>query len=356
MDVELPELDMVTGFVILLVVFLVTLVGFLVVSGLFTSVEVKTKEPLYGPMVIAYKTEIGPYRNAGELYTESHCLLPDREQIGIYYDDPEAVPENELRYAVGPILSNNDEPPSSTEMEKMRANGFKIAHFPKSNYVVTTSLPFGTFLSIYIAIYKAYPAMKAYIFGKSLCAYPAIEIYTAQDIIFMMPLSQQDEFYVREFQEEEISIATTDMGSVYNDNTDNESRDSKTPHMEERPRRDSSGFAIPFTPKKVSGLCSPSESNRSLSVTEILEEQIRSGRSRSPTREIRVSGSSKLVEYSPSPPLSIVEYSPSPEKDVEEEVVALDTGDTTPDDETSEGTTSSFEDIGKELDVEAEKA
>merc|ERR1719246_427214 len=128
----------------------------------------------------------------------------------------------------------------------------------------------------------AYPAMKAYILGKSLCAYPAIEIYGNGDIVFMMPLSQQDEFYVREFQEEEVSIATTDMGSVYNDNTDNESRDSKTPHMEERPRRDSSGFAIPFTPKKASGPVP--EASKSLSVTEILEVA-RAGRSRSPTRE-----------------------------------------------------------------------
>jgi len=74
MDVELPELDLVTGFVILVIVFLVTMIGFLGVSGLFTSVEVKTKESLNGPLPtlpIAYKTAIGPYRLQEHQYSLS---------------------------------------------------------------------------------------------------------------------------------------------------------------------------------------------------------------------------------------------------------------------------------------------
>jgi len=335
------SLDLVTLFVVLLIVFLVTLLSYLSVSGLFTTVEVKTKEPSYGPMVIAYKTDTGPYRNAGELYTESYCLLPNKEQIGIYYDDPEAVPENELRYAVGPILGNADEPPSAMEMEKMRANGFKIAHFPKPNYAVCATFPFRTTLSIYMAIYKVYPKMKAYIAGKSLCAYPALEIYSDHDIVFMMPLSQQDEFFVREFQEEELSIATTDMGSVYNDHaefTDTESRDSRTPLTEEVPRKDSAGFVIPLAPRKVSGLVvdssKPCDTSLSLSVTEVA----RGERSRSPTREVRVSGGNKMI------------FGPGNLEG--NQGGSFDAGDTTPDDESSEGTTSSFEDIGKDLEIE----
>ena len=44
---------------------------------------------------------------------------------------------------------------------------------------------------------QVYPRMKAYIAGKSLCAYPALEIYSDHDIVFMIPLSQQDKFFVR---------------------------------------------------------------------------------------------------------------------------------------------------------------
>jgi hypothetical protein len=69
--------------------FVSTLMSYLIYSGLFTRVEVQTCEMPYGPMVVAYKTRTGPYRTAGELFTESYCLLPNRQQVGIYYDDPQ---------------------------------------------------------------------------------------------------------------------------------------------------------------------------------------------------------------------------------------------------------------------------
>ena len=37
---------------------------------------------------------------------------------------------------------------------------------------------------------------------------------------------------------------------------------------------------------------------------------------------------------------------------IKEDLLMHDAGDTTPDDESSEGTTSSFEDIGKDLEIE----
>ena len=72
-----------------LVLFIMTLFSYLTYSGLLTRVEVETSETAYGPMVVAYKARTGPYRAAGDLYTESYCLLPNRQQIGIYYDDPQ---------------------------------------------------------------------------------------------------------------------------------------------------------------------------------------------------------------------------------------------------------------------------
>ena len=162
-------------FVLLLVAFLVTVLVYLIVSGLFSPITVMTTETKYGPMVIAYKSRTGPYRKAGDLFTDSYCLLPNREQVGIYYDDPETVPESELRFAVGPILSNGAEAPIHEEAEKMRSHGFKIFHLPKANYVVTATFPFRTTLSVFIAIFRVYPKLRKYIAEKSLCAYPAID-------------------------------------------------------------------------------------------------------------------------------------------------------------------------------------
>merc|ERR1719318_191300 len=184
---------------------------------------------------MAYKTSVGPYKNAGEFFTESFCLLPDREQLGIYYDDPEGIATDMLRCAVGPVLAKGEEKPVPEEMEKMLKNGFKIVHLPKPSCVVTASFPFTTTLSIFLAIYKVYPRLRDYIAQRNLCAYPAMEIYTDSTIVFMMPLSRQDEFFVSEFQEEEMSIATTDMESFT---------------YIESPAvvRDDAGFVIPRSP------------------------------------------------------------------------------------------------------------
>merc|ERR1711955_5758 len=94
-------------------------------------------------------------------------------------------------------------------MEKMRENGFRIVHLPDPSYVVTATFPFATTFSIYLAIYRVYPKLRDYIAERRLCAYPALELYNDANIMFMMPLSRQDEFFVSEFQEDEMSIATT---------------------------------------------------------------------------------------------------------------------------------------------------
>jgi len=196
-------------FVLLLILFLATIFAYLVYSGLWTPISVSTSEPDYGPVTVAYRTGTGPYKEASEIFTESYCLLPHREQIGIYYDDPEGVPAAELRYAVGPILASGDQKAVPGEVELMRKEGFKIVHLPKPSYVVTAVFPFTTTLSIYLGIYRVYPRLRDYIAERSLCAYPAIEIYTDNRIIFMMPLSRQEEFFVSEFQEDQVSVATT---------------------------------------------------------------------------------------------------------------------------------------------------
>ena len=217
LDLIVNNISYETVFLGLLVSLILTVFLYLLVSGLFSNIEIETKEFKYGPMVIAYKTMTGPYKKAGELFTESYCLVPNREQIGIYYDDPETVPETELRFAVGPILSHGEETPSRKEMELLISHGFKIFHVPKAHFVVTTTFPFRTTLSIYIAIFRVYPKLRRYISERNLCAYPAIEVYTDSEIMFLMPLSRQEEFFIPEVLEEDISVATTDIGSVVGD-------------------------------------------------------------------------------------------------------------------------------------------
>ena len=213
----------------LLFCLLLTIFLYFAFSGLFTPITVSTLEPDTGPITLAYKTLVGPYKEAGELYTESYCLLPHRRQLGIYYDDPEGTPPAELRCAVGPVLAQGGEVPVTEEMEKMRENGFRIVHLPDPSYVVTASFPFATTFSIYLAIYRVYPKLRDYIAERRLCAYPALELYSDSSIVFMMPLSRQDEFFVAEFQEDEVSIATTDMGeSILEKTTDSKEQEGRS--------------------------------------------------------------------------------------------------------------------------------
>jgi len=231
---HLSNIPLETWFMVVGVLLFLTIFIYLVFSGLLYSVTVSTSDTKYGPITFAYKTHTGPYKNVGEIFTESFCLVPDREQLGIYYDDPEGVSPDQLRAAVGPILAIGGDKADPSEMEKVIKEGFKICHLPKAGFVVTASFPFKTTLSIFLAIYKVYPKLRDYISQRNLCAYPALEVYTDSEIIFIMPLSRQEEFFVSEFQEEEISIATTDMtGSM----------------MAGDGVRDKDGFLIPQSPR-----------------------------------------------------------------------------------------------------------
>lgn len=204
MDSLLGNHDPTELLVPLVVLFVFTIFTYLIYSGLFTSIEVDTKEPPYGPMLFAYKSATGPYKEAGGLFTETVCLMPNKTTMGIYYDDPDGVPADEcrwdidsirsfwgifcliilsfFRYAVGCILSQEPAAASTEDMERMIAEGFHLVHLPKPNYCVWTSFPFRTTFSIIISIFRVYPKLKDYITSRGLCAYPAVEIYDGNQI------------------------------------------------------------------------------------------------------------------------------------------------------------------------------
>ena len=48
--------------------------GYLVYSGLFTSIEIGTQEPVYGDLTVCYKTGRGPYKNTGMSFLHYYVL------------------------------------------------------------------------------------------------------------------------------------------------------------------------------------------------------------------------------------------------------------------------------------------
>ncbi|XP_077986096.1 testis-expressed protein 264-like [Glandiceps talaboti] len=186
------------GIILLAVALLFTISILIGYSGLFHSIDIKAGKPPVQNIVIAYKFQKGSYKNAGDLFTETVKLAPDQRCLAIYYDQPCEVADGELRYVVGCILAEGDKKQSKEMEEKMKSNNFKITTLPQIDHAVSTTFPFLSVFSIYIALYRVYPALADFIKEKKLCAYPFLEMYHKDVIQFWAPLAKQDEFYVPE--------------------------------------------------------------------------------------------------------------------------------------------------------------
>lgn len=197
--------DLVFCLIFLLIIFFSSVCYFLVYSGLFTPIEIRAQRPSFTSLRIAYKFARGPYKNAGHLFTEAHSLIPELKTIGIYYDDPQQVNPSELRYCVGIILSEGESEPDNAHLSTCLEYGFKELVLPAVDHAVLTTFPFKSTVSIFIGVARVYPRLAEYIKESKLCAHPMIEIYEDDKIVFMSPLSKQDEFYVKETQEEELT-------------------------------------------------------------------------------------------------------------------------------------------------------
>lgn len=82
--------------ILLLILFLViclilTLVGFVFYTGLFSEVVIRTGSPPVKNITIAYKFRKGSYKDSGAAFTESCSIGPKLSSVGVFYDDPSQV-------------------------------------------------------------------------------------------------------------------------------------------------------------------------------------------------------------------------------------------------------------------------
>ncbi|KAK3874977.1 hypothetical protein Pcinc_020127 [Petrolisthes cinctipes] len=199
------ETALLWGFVVLLLVVLITIIGLLIHSGIFEPVEVRTCKPDIGEVYIAYQFARGPYKESGALFTQIHTLLPEYRTVGVYYDNPKMKQPQKLRYIVGVILAENGSRVDPDHRKLLEENGYRFATFPAIDHAVQASFPYKSTISIVVAIMKVYPALREYVETRSLCAWPFLEVYDCKrgEIIFIGPLAQQDDFCVPEVQPNE---------------------------------------------------------------------------------------------------------------------------------------------------------
>jgi len=72
------------------------------------------------------------------------------------------VPAEKLRWAVGSILAEGNETPDAELVKLFEGHGFKLFNFPAVAQAVSTTFPYNTFLSIYIAVFRVYSALGKY--------------------------------------------------------------------------------------------------------------------------------------------------------------------------------------------------
>jgi len=178
-------------------VLLLTLFLFLFYSGLLHAVTVGAGPPPIAGFTVAYKFLRGPYKNVSSTFTEAASIVDKRlKAFGVYYDDPREVAADDLRAAVGCILSEGETGADPKVIEAFQRKDYRLFSFPAITSAVCSSFPYTTQLSIILANVKVYPALSNYIEEHKLCTHPFMEIYDGQLINFVIPLAKQDDFYV----------------------------------------------------------------------------------------------------------------------------------------------------------------
>lgn len=168
------------------------LFAFIAYSGLFYSVTVTEKE--IGPFTMVLKKHAGSYYKTGAVFDEVEAALKksmetkNLKAVGLYYDDPSKVKEEELRSECGFIIEKG-------ALVKIGAleSGLFIKEFEKTTCAVG-EFPLKSFLSYMMGPSKAYPALAEFGKKKKLSGDFAMEIYDMQSkiILYCMPTETTD--------------------------------------------------------------------------------------------------------------------------------------------------------------------
>lgn len=179
-------------FILIAIVCLLFLALYLIRSGIFYNVNIRTGHPPFGKVLIgclfslvqvlisyhqynplhlninfqiAYKFYIGSYFNVGSALKEldSFKLKNKLKRLAIYYDDPNKMKKGKHRYIVGVVLNQNESESVDYEAQStLEQNGFKIVSFPEIKNGIITEFPIRTNLSPLVSICKVYPKFGKY--------------------------------------------------------------------------------------------------------------------------------------------------------------------------------------------------
>ena len=170
--------------VLWIVLALVALVfGFLISQGLYRTVEVEQGEQ--GGFILVGVEHVGPYMEIGGAFAKVKTQFPDGELAGIYYDNPEFVPEDSLRSFAGVKVS------ATEGLEAIAAHTeFRLVEIEKGPALYTEWSGGSGVVSMILGTMKAYPALKAACEETGLCTENSIafEEYSDAGTRYVMKL------------------------------------------------------------------------------------------------------------------------------------------------------------------------
>ncbi|MBP7734928.1 MAG: GyrI-like domain-containing protein [Spirochaetes bacterium] len=176
--------------IIILAVLIVAILVLIGYSGFFTTVTITEKE--IGPFTMVLKKHTGSYYKTGAIFDEVEAVLKKKldtkklKGVGLYYDDPAKVKEDQLRSECGFIVEKAD-------IEKLGAmpEELLIKDFDKTQCAVA-EFPIRTFLSYMIGPSRVYPKLAEYGKKKAFAGDFGMEIYDNQSktITYCMPVKK----------------------------------------------------------------------------------------------------------------------------------------------------------------------
>lgn len=155
--------------------------AFLISQGLYRTVEVKQSEQ--GGFILVGVDHVGSYMNIGTAFESLQATFPDGDFAGVYYDNPDAVPEDSLRAFAGIKVSATKGLEVLAEHPGLRM--VEVANRP--SFYTDWEASSGS-LGMFLGIMKAYPALKAACEETGLCSENSLayEDYSATGTRFVM--------------------------------------------------------------------------------------------------------------------------------------------------------------------------
>lgn len=139
----------------LLVVVLVLAAGayvYLISLGIHRNVAVENGEQ--GGMLLVGNHHVGPYYTIGNVFEELQTFNPSGEFVGVFFDDPEVVPDDSCRSFAGWIV-----PSTAAGLELMGQHQHLRLLPIERRQSVYCDWEGGNMLGMLIGTFKAYPAL-----------------------------------------------------------------------------------------------------------------------------------------------------------------------------------------------------